>query len=456
MNKPKLLCLCDSPTIHTGFGRVAQALIERWKPHFERIDIHAINYDGDTPLPDSPWAGPKVRLLRARHPWYTTEHLQRFLNAILAGDYTHVWIMQDLFLLSPNGFPGAFRQVCQKKGVRSLLYYPVDGPLDPEWTDMLRAVDVPVAYTEFGAVSALKALHERLKNPPDEKVSHTLASAYDALRPADDWFRNFLGATHIPHGVDTRVFHTPQTDRNEVRAKLFGDWIKPTDFLMVNVNQNSRRKAVWASLVLLAEMKKTMGVSPARLLLHCPPVFDGIDLEAIGRQLGLNYGVDWAHTGNTWTKANIPQWTEEQIRDLYHAADLTLTTSLGEGWGLSITESLATGCPVAAPDHTSCREIWQILTGEIAGPELSPFGQDLGLDPAEYASGDDIFMLPLGEPVVVGESRVRSTIHASASATNIHHWRSSSPGHRVALSHTALAWLDWDRIASEWLAHFRV
>jgi hypothetical protein len=41
MNKPKLLCLCDSPTIHTGFGRVAQALIDRWKPHFERIDIHA-------------------------------------------------------------------------------------------------------------------------------------------------------------------------------------------------------------------------------------------------------------------------------------------------------------------------------------------------------------------------------------------------------------------------------
>lgn len=451
MNKPKLLCLCDSPTIHTGFGRVAQALIERWKPHFERIDIHAINYDGDTPLPDSPWAGPKVRLLRARHPWYTTEHLQRFLNTILAGDYTHVWIMQDLFLLSPNGFPGAFRQVCQKKGVRSLLYYPVDGPLDPEWTDMLRAVDVPVAYTEFGAVSALKALHERLKNPPDEKVSHSLASAYAALRPADDEFRKSLGATHIPHGVDTRVFHTPPTDRNEVRAKLFGDWIKPTDFLMVNVNQNSRRKAVWASLVLLAEMKKTTWLkSPAKLLLHCPPVFDGIDLEAIGRQLGLDYGVDWAHTGNTWTAANIPQWTEAQIRDLYHAADLTLTTSLGEGWGLSITEALATGCPVAAPAHTSCREIYERFTAE------TPFFFDIHLQSFQQLNEKDIFLLPLGEAVVVGESRVRQTIHTSSSATNIHHWRQAYAGWRVKLDDLPLQALGWDHIASKWLTHFRV
>lgn len=454
MNKPRLLCLCDSPTIHTGFGRVAQALIERWKPHFERIDIHAINYDGDTPLPDSPWAGPKVRLLRARHPWYTTEHLQRFLNTILAGDYTHVWIMQDLFLLSPNGFPGAFRQVCQKKGVRSLLYYPVDGPLDPEWTDMLRAVDVPVAYTEFGAVSALKALHERLKNPPDEKVSHSLASAYAALRPADEEFRKSLGATHIPHGVDTRVFHTPQTDRNEVRAKLFGDWIKPTDFLMVNVNQNSRRKAVWASLVILAHMKtySRQKDHPTKLLLHCPPVFDGIDLEAVGRQLGLEYGVDWAHTGNTWTKANIPQWTEEQVRDLYHAADLTLTTSLGEGWGLSITEALATGCPVAAPEHTSCREIHDRLTG---GNDLeSPFGGTL--PPSDVATNSDLFLLSLGDAVVVGESRVRRTVDADTAAWEINQWLDEASGHRVQLSIPALAWLDWDRIASEWLAHFRV
>lgn len=452
MSKPKLLCLCDSPTIHTGFGRVAQALIERWKPRFERIDIHAINYDGDTPLPDSPWAGPKVRLLRARHPWYTTEHLQRFLNTILAGDYTHVWIMQDLFLLSPNGFPGAFRQVCQKKGVRSLLYYPVDAPLDPEWTDMLRAVDVPVAYTNFGAISALDALSKRMLNPPQEKHSNSVASAYAALRPGDREFCMALADMHIPHGVDTRVFHNPGTDRIELRTKLFGDWLKPGDFLMVNVNQNSRRKAVWASLVLLAQMKASEEHQPTKLLLHCPPVFDGIDLEAVGCQLGLEYGVDWAHTGNTWTKANIPQWTEEQIRDLYHAADLTLTTSLGEGWGLSITEALATGCPVAAPEHTSCREIHDRLT--VGGDSASPFGGTL--DPSETATNADMFLLTLGSAVVVGESRVRRTINADVAAWEIEQWRNEHSGHRVQLSKGALAWLDWDRIAGEWLAHFRV
>lgn len=426
---PRLLCLCDSPTVHTGFGRVAQSLIRRWKPHFHRIDIYAINHDGDTPMPDSEWTAPAIRLLRPRHPWYSTESLQRFLNLILSGEYTHVWIMQDLFLLYPNGFPGAFRQVCQKVGVRSLLYYPVDGPLDPEWTDMLRAVDVPVAYTGYGSHEAHRALNLRLRNPPTD--GDPSADSSKALRPVDDALRDQIDF-HIPHGVEG-WFSRQNTDRMAVRKELFGDWVKPDDFLMVNVNQNSRRKAVWSSLAVLARMKEQCHRNDfdAKLLLHCPPVFDGIDLESIGRQLGLKYGVDWAHTGATWTRSNYPQWPDEKIRDLYHAADLNITTSLGEGWGLSITESLATGCPVAAPEHTACEWIMDrwldgIGTGDVIG-------------------------LPANHPIVVGESRLRYAVSPEAAESVIADWRECYPSHRVQTLDRHRVWLSWDLIAKQWI-----
>ena len=37
---------------------------------------------------------------------------------------------------------------------------------------------------------------------------------------------------------------------------------------------------------------------------------------------------------------------------LYNTGDMFLTTHLGEGWGLSITEALAAGTPVVSPNNT--------------------------------------------------------------------------------------------------------
>jgi glycosyltransferase involved in cell wall biosynthesis len=49
--------------------------------------------------------------------------------------------------------------------------------------------------------------------------------------------------------------------------------------------------------------------------------------------------------------------TESQLRSIYNASDLFLTTNLGEGWGLTITEAMACKLPIVAPLHTSIIEI---------------------------------------------------------------------------------------------------
>jgi glycosyltransferase involved in cell wall biosynthesis len=47
----------------------------------------------------------------------------------------------------------------------------------------------------------------------------------------------------------------------------------------------------------------------------------------------------------------------KKLNDIYNSFDLFLSTATGEGWGLTITEAMATKTPVIAPNHTSIAEI---------------------------------------------------------------------------------------------------
>jgi glycosyltransferase involved in cell wall biosynthesis len=45
------------------------------------------------------------------------------------------------------------------------------------------------------------------------------------------------------------------------------------------------------------------------------------------------------------------------VNQIYNAADVVVSTTLGEGWGLSYTEAMAAGSPVIAPRNTSGLEV---------------------------------------------------------------------------------------------------
>jgi glycosyltransferase involved in cell wall biosynthesis len=49
--------------------------------------------------------------------------------------------------------------------------------------------------------------------------------------------------------------------------------------------------------------------------------------------------------------------TVAEVNEIYNASDLYVTTTLGEGWGLGITEAMATRLPVIIPNTTSMTEI---------------------------------------------------------------------------------------------------
>jgi glycosyltransferase involved in cell wall biosynthesis len=416
----RILALCDSPALVeqrpiTGFARVARNMFEQWIGQGfitpDQLDVWAISFDGRGYR-----SCPYTLLPAGGHDWYSARRLQGFIDRLNTGRYTHVWILMDLNALATPDFLAAFQGVCKRHGIRSLLYFPVDAPVDAEWTQAAAVVDVAVSYTEYGRAEVCKAMCKSLF--PIEVV---------------------------PHGVD-EVFHPPTPEERALHRDLDFDnpdksvtkFCTPDDFLLVSVNKNEWRKDPLRSLEILKGLRDA-GL-PAKMIFRMAPqsAMGGCDLESAARQLGLVYGRDWIH---------VDPMSDEQMRLLYGAADLYLTTTTGEGWGLGITEALACGTPVAMPMHTSCREIaeivglmdikWRANPKQWGWPWIVELDQECGL--TTFSMNGQA-------------SRLRHRVELSMAVLSIQQWYEEHRGNglpRVELPPACREHLSWSRIARE-------
>ena len=338
----KILAFGDSPTRMTGFGRVLRNVLNLWQtmsddlgkapnlglaPH---IHCWGIGFDGwgyeDSPVQIFPGG---------THDWNTAPRLSQFLKLLVEGGYTHLFMLMDPDALGVHGFPQKLRQICKARGIRVLLYYPVDAPLEREWLGILDAADVAVTYTQYGQEETRRALGKSLY--PIEVVPHGVDYCFAPMTVEDR-----AKARH----VELRLQPEPG------KAATTINFVTEDTFLMLGVNKNEWRKDPLRMLEILVGLRR-LNV-PAKLLLRMDPMsaMGGIHLDLAAKQLGLTYGVEWCHVGAV---------EDEALAALYNAADLYLTTSLGEGWGLGVTEAMACHTPVAMPRHTSLAEIGEAL-----------------------------------------------------------------------------------------------
>lgn len=431
----KILCLCDSPTLTSGFARVAQNLFQCWRKRGVQIDCWGICFSG--------WEYKKVPYVNTIFPagdggvWCTAERLEMFLKQLSIGGYSHVWIMQDTFLLSATDFPAALQAVCREKNIKSMLYFPVDAPLDPEWCDIIAAVDVAVAYTKYGA---------------DEAYMKSAIRSQQLAATQKPTPLNFELSTlsYLPHGVDLEIYH-PLPGRAALRHELYSQqpWLTGDDFVMINVNANQCRKDIPRSLEILAGLRARD--IPAKLILHMSESGgpdQNISIENCARQLGLKRG-EYGHHAMLFrgSMSILPETTDYTVKGngslvgFYNLADLCLTTTKGEGWGLAITEALACGTPVALPAHTSCQEISDML--KLHG--LQDMRCLLPVEAGANVDRSDNTRMRRRVDLVGAVNALEAYYHSGV-------WKN-----RVSLGlNEALAdWLSWDRIAGEMLRLFK-
>ena len=424
----RILALCDSVAVRpgqslTGFGRVALNLFSRWRrPDADAsgvtegvvIDVWAIGFDGYG-YKELAVKHPHITLIPAGNQnWNSVERLTAFLRTLRDGNYTHCFILMDPDAVSANNFPTEFKRVCKEKKIQSVLYYPVDAPLIKPF-DIIEAVDTAVTFTEYGQRETRTALGRSLF--PVHVLPHGIDTHFTPVTPEErERYRNEFQV------VDTRHKTKPG------EAPKLKPFLKHGDFLLVNVNKNEWRKDPLRSLEILKQLRDE-GV-PAKLVMRMSPTSfaGGVHLERCASQMGLKLDEHWAH---------IPAVPEEHLRGLYGSADLYLTTSLGEGWGLGVTEALACGTPVVIPDHTSLAEIGVKITGDESG-KGAPAIAFMDLE-AGYVSGYD--------------TRLRQRVDLDMAVGQIKNlWQVSQRENiRGELSPEIREWLSWDRVAKEFL-----
>lgn len=299
--KPLLLWIGDA-LVPTGFATVTHSVLDHLRQDWDVV-VSGVNYDG------SPHGLP----YRVMPAWQGGDMwgMNRFqalcaefapAAVVINNDW---WNVAEFVKLAPEGVP-------------VVGYMPVDGGnLDPAAVRELNRLHAAVWYTGFGHREAVKA--------------------------------GFKGKRHvIPHGIDTSVFQP--MNRGEARQLL--DLNVPRGaFIVGNLNRNQPRKRLDLTIEIFADWVRSHAVADAFLLLHCARKDTGWDLHRVAEYYGVADRL--LLTGS------------EGIRDLqgthhlqfiYNSLDVQMSTTLGEGWGLTTMEGMACGIPQLVPDSSALAE----------------------------------------------------------------------------------------------------
>lgn len=154
-----------------------------------------------------------------------------------------------------------------------------------------------------------------------------------------------------PLGVDLAVFHPG--DRLAARKYLFPNHPETWDaFIVGNVNRNQNRKRIDLSIKYFAEWWKAAGQPNAYLYLHVLP---GSTRSCDCKQLALYYGLKGRVVISEPTDV-FNGAPEEILVKTYQSFDVFLTTTYGEGHGLTPMEAAACGIPVVAGAYAALGE----------------------------------------------------------------------------------------------------
>lgn len=342
----KMLAWGATPFVITGFGIVMRKILQglyKQYPGTYYIDHLAINYHGDFCDELQITGG----IQNGRHMQWPAAIPQpgggtnyfgqpKFLELLRQSqtNYDLIFLFEDPFWVGgpipgtnpPVSFIDAIRSELARKGQGAtpiITYFPIDGIPKKSWVDNLAKSDLPITYLNFGALECIK-LNPELKNR----------------------------IAVVNHGVDTSEFFP--ISKEEIRSfkrSFFGD--KYADqYMFLNVNRNQLRKLVPSTLIAFKEFQKQVPNSFIFLNMKMQDV--GWNLGEVCQSLGLTVGKDVLFPPNFNVQKGLSQ---EDLNKLFNAADTLVTTAVGGGWELSLTQAFATKTAVLAPENTSHTEL---------------------------------------------------------------------------------------------------
>jgi D-inositol-3-phosphate glycosyltransferase len=325
----RLLWISDA-AVTTGFARLAHALTDRLCAFWD-IHMVGINYHGEPHT--YPYA---IYPAHLGGDLYGIGRLQELCDKLQPSAIVLIqdpWIVQ-LYLDR------------YQPSVPVLAYMPVDA-CNQGSAGALNSLALAVFYTQFG-------------------LNECRLGGYTGP------------AAVIPHGVDRTLF-CPH-DRLLAR-QAFGDTLTPDTIVVGAVNRNQFRKRLDLLLMAFAEVVAQWPAMapPLKLLMHTHPHERvGYNLAQLSQYLGIGDCVLFPLINPSTVTPHVQSIAVEDtaLAVLYAAMDMHVSTTLGEGFGLTQAESLACGIPNIVPRHSALAE-WMTagtVFVEPCMPEMNPGG----------------------------------------------------------------------------------
>lgn len=372
MTKPKILIMSDNSALHTGFATVSRN-IANYLYDLGKYEIRELAWFS----PPKGFADPETQQRWQVYPtdrsniviYEQDKYGQITLPKVLAHFQPDVvFTIGDEWMVNHAG------KHRDKFNYKWVSYVPIDGaPHPPEWSDTFRAADIMVAYCNWGA-------------------------RVIAQRASD------LNVRWIWHGVDLNAFKVYSEDeRAEFKRELLG--LKPEQFLVGCVARNQPRKQIpillkaFALLVHgkricndtgkvyiyatdksymnnflfppreirhLAKTRKNPEISPFTGSKNTAPFAVQLEPREVMLYLHMAFGdVGWnimeqigryklgdyiAHNPGLQVGKGV---STDTLAKLYNAMDVMALPTIGEGWGLPISEAMACGTTTLVTDYSA-------------------------------------------------------------------------------------------------------
>lgn len=315
--KKNFLCYTDSVHCATGFAQVAKnilmGVVSSGKYNVAQLGI---NYWGDPheyPFPIYPMG------INNQNDPYGREKAKEMIMHL---EWDILFLLQDTFILQ---FLRELVPEVRRAGKKGpiVVYAPADGTPKPEWIEGISHADILIAYTEWAKKEWIKAYP-----PVESKIKAVL-----------------------PHGFNTNhFFPLPEKEVQDFRRAYFGK--VAGNFIFCNVNRNQQRKDIPRTLM---AFKKVLEARPnSTLYLHMAAKDLGWDLVQVVRALDLDLSTDVVFPANFNVNQGFPLGI---LNKIYNVVDCVMSTTTGEGFGLSFLEAIATKKPVIFPNNTALTEL---------------------------------------------------------------------------------------------------
>lgn len=404
--KRRVLVWSDAVCATTGFGVVSKYILKALHATGKyEIDQLAINYFGDfLDTQEYPYQLQAARLNNPKDPYGN----QQFLDALTKKPYDLVFVINDTFVVEEIAKHmdeiRAVKRSSNHPVFKLVYYFPVDCRYMNRAASFSKTSDYNIAYTDFAKESALKV---------------------DGLKVHDV----------IYHGTDTKTFRPLPAEQCRLFRKKFFNVDDDDKFILLNINRNNTRKDMARSILAFKEFRKQVPNSMMYMhtkLVDSPGWGHQIDLGVCLEHLALDMRTDVIFPRELNAANGFPV---EAINQIYNAADAYITTTLGEGWGLTITEAMATGLPVIAPHNTSLPEI---LGKDGERGYMYPCREEVYVDNSGYR--------PYGRMEDIVETMMRC----------YYDWKASNDSHQLKIKQARefTEQYSWDNVCKKWVDLF--